>query len=282
MPLGPGRVGRVGVIGHPSRRSPIPSSSGHGVPLGEVAETRSGAAVIRRQWTRRPHPPPGLPRRARGRPAGSLTACLPRADRRLRPRRRVRRRPAVRRGRPDRRCRRAGPRAVARGPLAARGGGRARRDARRGRARERDRARVRGRAPPGPDRGRDERRRRQRRRAAPRGPERDRRHAPPLARPGRPERRARLLLTRRRHRRAGGLPPARAASRHARPARGVPQPGRRAVRRGLRAGPDAEPVHALQRGVPLRRPRRLRRAGRCRRALDRPLRTHRRDGTGSG
>ena len=47
---------------------------------------------------------------------------------------------------------------------------------------------------------------------------------------------------------------------------------------GLRAGPDAEPVHALQRALPVRRARRLRRARRRRRALDGPLRADRRAG----
>ena len=229
-------------------RSPIPCLQGTGVPLGDG--WGDGWRARRSAGARRAPPQPTirLPRRARSRPAGSLTACLrleligdsARGDDYAAVR-------LVRRGRPDRRRRRAGPRAVARRPLAARGRRRARRDARRRRARERDRARVRGAARARPDRGRDERRRRQRRGAPARGPERDRRHAAPLARPGRPERRARLLLTRRRHRRARDLPPARASSRHARPARRVPRDGRRAVRRGLRAGPDAEPVHALQR-----------------------------------
>ena len=55
-----------------------------------------------------------------------------------------------------------------------------------------------------------------------------------------------------------------AAARHARPARGVPRRRRPAVRRRLRGRSDAEPVHALQRRLPLRGARRLRRAGRRR------------------
>ena len=122
----------------------------------------------------------------------------------------------------------------------------------------------------------DERRRRQRGRAAARRRERDRRHPAPLARPAGPRRRARLLLA---GGRAGGtrdLPPARAAARHARPARGVPPRGGRAVRARLRGRPDAEPVHPLQRQLPLRRAARVRRARRRRAARDRPLRADRR------
>ena len=86
----------------------------------------------------------------------------------------------------------------------------------------------------GPRRRRDERRRRQRGRAAARRARRDRRHAPPLARPAGPGRRARLLLAGGRARRARDLPPARDPARHARPARGVPARGGRAVRARLR------------------------------------------------
>ena len=68
-------------------------------------------------------------------------------------------------------------------------------------------------------------------------------------------RRARVLLACRGGRRARDVPRARPAARDARPARGVQGDGRRAVRARLRGGGDAEPVHALQRGVPLRRAR---------------------------
>ena len=65
--------------------------------------------------------------------------------------------------------------------------------------------------------------------------------------PAGPSSERRLLLTRRRDRRPRDLPPARPPARHARSPRGVPCDRRAAVRRGLRAGPDPEPVHALQR-----------------------------------
>ena len=84
------------------------------------------------------------------------------------------------------------------------------------------------------------------------GPERRRRHAAALARSGGPGLGARLLLARRGDRGAPDLPLARPAARDARPARGVPARGRRAVRPRLRARRDAEPVHALQRHLPLR------------------------------
>ena len=70
--------------------------------------------------------------------------------------------------------------------------------------------------------------------------------------PARPRHRARLLLARGRRRRARDVPRARAAARDARPARGVPPRRRRAVRPRLRARGDAEPVHPLQRRLPLR------------------------------
>ena len=70
---------------------------------------------------------------------------------------------------------------------------------------------------------------------------------------------------------ARGLP-----ARHARSARGVPPRGRRAVRPRLRARRDAEPVHPLQRWLPLRRAARVRAPHRCGAACDRPLRAHRR------
>ena len=145
-------------------------------------------------------------------------------------RRRARVRAAHGRRRPDRRRRRARAGAAARRPDAARGGRRA------GETLAADAlanalAQVFRAAPaPGPDRRRDERRRRQRGRAPPRGSGGDRRHAPPLARPGRPRLRARLLLAGGRDRGPRDLPRARASARDARPARGVPPRGRRAVR----------------------------------------------------
>ena len=72
------------------------------------------------------------------------------------------------------------------------------------------------------------------------------------------------------------LPLARPPARHARPARGVPARGRRAVRPRLRPRRDAEPVHALQRRLPLRRAARVRAARGSGAARDRPLRAHRR------
>ena len=77
-------------------------------------------------------------------------------------------------------------------------------------------------------------------------------------------------------RRARRLSRARAAARHARPARGVPPRGRDAVRARLRARRDAEPVHPLQRRLPLRGAARVRAARRRGAARDRPLRAHRR------
>ena len=172
----------------------------------------------------------------------------------------------------DRRRRRAGPRARARRADLARGGGGRRRDARGRRARERDRrsgARGAGSRPDG--RG-DERRRRQRRRASRGGRERGRRDAPALGRPGRAGPRAGVLLAGGGDRGAAHLPRARAAARHARPARGVPPHGRRAVHTRLRAGRDAEPLRPLQRQLPLRRAARVRRS-RGRRHGSRPATT---------
>ncbi len=97
--------------------------------------------------------------------------------------------------------------------------------------------------------------------------------------PAGPRRRARLLLAGGRDRRARDLPRARTPARHARPARGVPARGRRAVRPRLRGRRDAEPVHPLQRQLPLRRAARLRGARRRRAARDRPLRADRRAAT---
>ena len=108
------------------------------------------------------------------------------------------------------------------------------------------------------------------------GPARRRRHAAALARPGGPGRRARLLLARGRPGGTRDVPRARPSARHARSPRGVPPRRRRAVRPRLRARRDAEPVHALQRRLPLRRAARVRAPRRRRAARDRPLRAHRR------
>ena len=170
---------------------------------------------------------------------------------------------------------------AARGPDAARGRRRARRDARRRRARERDRA-ASSAAAPAPGRvavamsgGVDSAVALLRAR-----PGRGRRHAAPLARPGRPERRARLLLARRRHRRARDLPRARAAARHPRPARGVPRRGRPAVRRGLRgrASRRTRACAATGRSASTSSSRSPRRAG-ADVLWTGPLRTHRRSAT---
>ena len=69
-------------------------------------------------------------------------------------------------------------------------------------------------------------------------------------------------------------------ARHARPARGVPPRGRRALRRRLRARRDAEPLHALQRRLPLRRAARVRAPDRRRQARHRPLRAASREHRG--
>ena len=108
------------------------------------------------------------------------------------------------------------------------------------------------------------------------GAARRRRDAPSLARSGRPGLRARVLLAVRGDRGADAVPFARAASRDARPTRGVPARRRRAVRARLRARGDAEPVHPLQRRLPLRGAPLVRTARRRGAARDRPLRAHRR------
>ena len=150
-----------------------------------------------------------------------------------------------------------------------------RRDARRRRARERDRAgRPRGRGSPSRRRG-DERRGRQRRRAAARRAVSRRRDAQALARPGRPECRACMLLARRGHRGPRGLPRAWTPSRHARPPGGVPARDRRALRARLRARRDAEPLHRVQRELPVRGAARVRGARRRSAARDRALRANR-------
>ena len=69
---------------------------------------------------------------------------------------------------------------------------------------------------------------------------------------------------------------ARAAARHARPARAVPPCGRDAVRPRLRARRDTESVHPLQRRLPLRRAARISPPRRRRTPVDRPLRADRR------
>ena len=94
--------------------------------------------------------------------------------------------------------------------------------------------------------------------------------------PDGPGLRARLLLARERDRGARDVSPARRPARDARPAGGVPPRGGDSVRARLRARRDAEPVHALQRRLPLRRAARLRPARRRRAPRDRPLRARRR------
>ncbi len=85
-----------------------------------------------------------------------------------------------------------------------------------------------------------------------------------------------MLLAELRDRRARGVPSPRCPARHARPARGVPASRRRPVRARLRARRDPEPLHHVQRELPLRRAARLRRARGRRAARHRPLRTDRR------
>ena len=89
-------------------------------------------------------------------------------------------------------------------------------------------------------------------------PARGRRHVAALARSGRAGHGAGLLLARRGRRRPGDVPRARAPARDARRARGVPARRRRAVRARLRPRRDAEPVHELQRGLPVRAAARVR------------------------
>ena len=107
------------------------------------------------------------------------------------------------------------------------------------------------------------------------GPTRDRRDAPPLDGSGRTRRRARMLLAERGDRRTRGVPSSRPAARDARPSRGVPPRDRRAVHQRLRARRDAQPVHRLQRELPLRRTARLRRARRRVAPRNGSLRAHR-------
>ena len=78
-----------------------------------------------------------------------------------------------------------------------------------------------------------------------------------VGRPRGAARRARLLFTRCRASGPQDVPWPRSSSCDARPARGVPPRGRRPVRPWLRARRDAEPVHPLQRRVPLRRAARI-------------------------
>ena len=196
--------------------------------------------------------------------------------RRLDARRRMGVGAAARRRRPDRRGGRTRHRAAARAPDAARGGRRRRRYARRRRARERARPDLPVRAARRENGGCDERRRRQRGRTAARRAERDRRHASALARPRRPRRRACLLLAGGRDRCARDVSPPWAAARDARSPRGISSCGRGAVRARLRARRDAEPVHPLQRRLPLRRAARLREARGLRPSCDRALRAPRR------
>ena len=110
----------------------------------------------------------------------------------------------------------------------------------------------------------------------PRRAGRDRRDAPALAGPGCARHRARVLLAGRGRGGARDVSRARAPARDARPARGVQARDRRSVHACVRRGGDAESVHALQRRVSIRRARGIRKACRRRRAVDGPLRAHRR------
>ena len=71
------------------------------------------------------------------------------------------------------------------------------------------------------------------------------------------------------------LPRGRRTSRHARSARPLPVTGGGGLRARPRRGHDAQPVHALQRQLPVRRPGRLRRPGGRTPAGNRPLRPDR-------
>ncbi|MEZ5099549.1 MAG: tRNA methyl transferase PRC-barrel domain-containing protein [Thermoleophilia bacterium] len=170
----------------------------------------------------------GRRRRARRR----LGLAAPRGRRRARGRR-------DRRGGGGRgaRTRRQGPHA-ARGRVGAGAPARARRAPRRARPGRQGPARQ------GAGARRDERRRRQRG-GAPRGPGRrpapGRGDAAALGRPAGWGRRARMLLARLRAGRPVALPRAGAPARDPRPARRLPHPGRRAVRRGVRARETPNP-----------------------------------------
>ena len=138
-----------------------------------------------------------------------------------------------------------------------------RRAARRRRARRRARPRLPGRARPRAGRGRDERRRRQRRRAASRRAAGDRRDPAALARPEGPD-----------SERACCSPAAVVAARETCHALGLPHVTldlrdefrRRVVQpfvAGYARGETPEPLHPLQRRLPLRRAARLRAQGRA-------------------
>ena len=109
------------------------------------------------------------------------------------------------------------------------------------------------------------------------GARRARRHAPALAGPRGAGHRARVLLAGRGRRGARDLSRPRSPARHARSARGL-QGARSSIpfTARVRGGGDAEPVHALQRRVPFRRARGVRRACGRRRAVDGSLRAYRR------
>ena len=224
------------------------------------------------RWSAR-HPP-GLSRFTRTRPSRRSRSMVrgasapltlfreypgpcARAAGRFRPRRGLGGRPASRRRRPHRRCRRRGSRRGPEGTDAAGGGGGRWRDAAGGRARERARAGCDGARDAESRGGRNERRRRQRGVAPARRPRCGRRDAAAVARPGRPGLRSRVLLSERGDRSARDVPRARAAARHARPARAVPPRSRDAVRPWLRTRRDTESVYPLQRRLPLRRAARI-------------------------
>ena len=103
----------------------------------------------------------------------------------------------------------------------------------------------------------------------------DWRDPPALARSGRSGRRARVLLAGRRDQGPRGVPRPRRAPRDAGSPPGVPGDGGRLVRARLRDRADAESVHALQRRLPLRRARRVRRARGSRDPVDGTLRADR-------
>ena len=151
-------------------------------------------------------------------------------------------------------------------------GGDSRRRASRGRGACRgSRARVPRRTACGPCRRRHERRSRQCGGAPSCRQRRDRRDTASLAGSRRARHRARMLLARGSRGGTGDVSCARRPACDARPPRGVQADDRRPVRRCLSRRGDSQSVHALQRGVSIRRARGICESCGSRRAVDGPL-----------